>query len=61
MSLLTLIKYLPYLLELVEAIKARNEQDGIDRKVHEDIKTITEAFNEKDATKLNNLFARLSE
>lgn len=56
MSLLALLRYLPYLIELVNALKNRIDQDKLDRKVSEDIQAITEALNEKDVNKLNHIF-----
>jgi hypothetical protein len=60
MGLLTLLKYLPDLIELVMLIKRNIDEEQADRKVQEDIKSIIEAFHENNPDKLNHLFKRVS-
>jgi hypothetical protein len=59
LSLITLIKYLPYIIELINAINKRIKEDQLEKKVSDDLKLITEAFNEKDPNKLNAVFGEL--
>lgn len=61
MSLIELVKYFPYLLELIRALKDRIDQEKLDRKVHDDIKLITEAFSDNDSDKLNRVLNGLPE
>lgn len=56
MSLVTLIRYLPYFIELWRAVQERIEKSQTERKVHEDLTAITKAFNEKDARHLDHIF-----
>lgn len=55
--MLALIKLLPELLALVKAIQIAIEKTEADRKVNDDLKTITDAFNSGDASKLHGLFS----
>lgn len=55
-ALLAFFKALPDLLKLIQTLQARIDEAGIERHVAEDVKTINDAFNQKDATKLNSLF-----
>ena len=52
----TLILILPDILKLIEQIEQKNIERGLDKKVQEDIKIITKAFEDKDAEALNRLF-----
>ncbi len=52
-----LIDALVELVKLYKILKKRIDEANIDRKVADDIKTIHEAFDTKDAEKLNALFA----
>jgi hypothetical protein len=56
-AFLTLITCLPELLKLIKSLQTAADQAEEDRKVKEDLKKIHEAFNEKDASKLNDLFS----
>lgn len=51
-----LLKALPEIVRLLEALQKQQQEVAVNRKVSEDIKTIHEAFNEKDPAKLNALF-----
>lgn len=51
-----LIKHLPEILDLLHVIERRLEEAETDRKVSEDLKAVSEAFKEKDATKLRAIF-----
>lgn len=55
-ALLVLIQHLPEILELLNRIDERVKEAKTERKVSEDIKAIGEAFKNKDATKLNEIF-----
>ncbi len=48
---------LPALLKLFQTLQKRIDEAGVDRKVVQDVKTIHEAFDAKDAEKLNALFS----
>lgn len=50
------LRALPELIELVRKIQAAQEEAATKRHVAEDVKTIHEAFDAKDASKLNALF-----
>lgn len=52
----TLILILPDILKLIERIEKRNIEQGLDKKVQDDIKIITKAFEDKNADALNSLF-----
>ena len=54
--LATLILSLPELIQLLKALQKQIDEAETDRKVKNDLKTISEAFREKDAAKLNALF-----
>lgn len=58
MTIISLIKYLPELLGLIKAIEIAIEKSEEDRKVQDDIKSISDAFKTGDATKLNALFSK---
>ena len=51
------IEALPALLKLFQSVRASIKAAEADRKISEDIKTIHEAFDTNDATKLNALFS----
>ncbi len=51
-----LILALPEIIELLKALQKRIDKADKDRRVADDIKTIHEAFSEKDPAKLNSLF-----
>ena len=55
-TLVALIVALPEILELIERVQKRIETEKLNRKVSDDIKAITKAFEEKDAEKLNEIF-----
>jgi len=50
------IKYLPELISLVSAIKKKIDEDKVNRKVIDDLKSIKKAFNDKDASALDHIF-----
>lgn len=56
MSLITLIRYIPQFLELIQAIQQGIEDAKTNRKVSDDLQAITEAFKNKDSNALNNIF-----
>jgi len=58
MQVFTLIKLLPEILGLIKAIEVAIEKAEEDRKVKNDIQTISDAFKTGDASKLNALFAK---
>lgn len=53
------LKIIADLYSLYRAIKKYLDEVEADRKVKDDVQKITEAFNTKDATKLNAIFNRL--
>jgi hypothetical protein len=53
---LSLLKYIPDLIALVKAIRKAIDEAETDRKVKDDLKAITEAFNAKDSNYLNHIF-----
>lgn len=55
-AILAFFKALPDILKLIQTLQARIDEEGIDRKVADDVKTINDAFASKDAEKLNALF-----
>jgi hypothetical protein len=52
-----LVKALPEIIKLIQAIQAAIVKAQADRKISGDIKTIHEAFTSGDASQLNALFA----
>lgn len=55
-TLVALIVALPEIIRLVERIQKEIERQQVDRKVADDIKAINDAFEAKDAQKLNEIF-----
>lgn len=55
-AILNLLKALPDIVKLLQTLQQRIDEAGVDRKVSDDVKTIGDAFNAKDAAKLNALF-----
>jgi hypothetical protein len=55
-AILGFFQALPDLIALFKILQKRIREEDLNRKVHEDIKTINEAFDAKDASKLNTLF-----
>jgi len=55
-SILALLAALPELLKLLAELQRQSQERADAAKLKEDIKVIHEAFKEKDAEKLNNLF-----
>lgn len=55
-TLWELVKALPEIIKLIQAIQKAIAQADADRKVADDIKAIHQAFGAKDATQLNTLF-----
>jgi hypothetical protein len=53
----TFFRCLPELIKLVEQIQKAAQEAAIERKVHEDVKTISNAFATGNADALNDLFA----
>jgi len=51
-----LLVSLPEILKLIENIQKANKERKIQKKVNDDIKKINEAFEQKDADKLNEIF-----
>lgn len=51
-----IIRALPELIKLVDALQKNQQENQIQRKVADDVKTIHEAFTTKDFAKLNTLF-----
>lgn len=56
-TLITLIRALPEILALLKAIQAGIDKMDADRKVADDIKTIHEALNAENSSKLDALFS----
>lgn len=56
-AFLKFLAALPALFRLIQTIQKIHKEAGTERKVAEDIKTIQEAFHEKDPAKLNALFS----
>lgn len=52
-----LIKALPEIIQLLNALQKAVDEAETDRKVKDDLKAIHEAFTTKDAAKLNALFS----
>lgn len=55
-TLWLLITALPDLIKLLQALQKTIEEANTDRKVTDDLKSLHEAFSEKDASKLNHIF-----
>lgn len=55
-GLYTLVAHLPDLIKLLNIITAQVKEAQTDRKVATDLKVIADAFTNKDAQKLNDLF-----
>lgn len=56
MSLVDIVSLLKELWVLVQVIEKANAEWQIERKLHEDVKAIHEAFAAKDSNKLNDIF-----
>lgn len=52
----SLILALPEILKLIKNIQDQIEAEQVNKKVKDDLKKINEAFKEKDASKLNDIF-----
>jgi hypothetical protein len=55
-TLWLLITALPDLIRLLQAMQKAIDQTAVDRKVKDDLKSLHEAFNAKDAAKINAIF-----
>lgn len=55
-ALWALLLALPELLELIRAIQKANQEVKTDKKIKDDLRKISEAFKDKDAKKLNDVF-----
>lgn len=55
-AIIAFFKALPDLIKLIQTLQKRIDEEGVNRKVAQDVKTINEAFSEKDPAKLNALF-----
>lgn len=55
-TLFALIQALPTILKIIEHVQKANEEASTKRHVNEDLKTIEDAFKEKDVEKLRALF-----
>lgn len=56
-AILAFLKALPELMKLIRVLQERVAEGETSRQVAEDVKTIHEAFSEKDPRKLNALFS----
>lgn len=59
--MLTFLKCLPEIISLILIIKKKIDEDKVDRKVSDDIKAIKQAFANRDASALNDVFNRVSD
>ncbi len=55
-TLWLLLRSLPDLIKLLNAIQKGIDEAKLDKKVTDDLKTLHEAFSAKDASKINDLF-----
>lgn len=55
-AIINFLNALPDLIKLFQTLQKRIDEEGIERKVAQDVKTIHEAFDAKDPAKLNALF-----
>lgn len=55
-TLVLLVKHLPALLKMLEAMQKHAEAKGIERKIADDAKAIEEAFTNKDSDSLRRIF-----
>lgn len=58
-GLITLLRYLPEIVSLIEALKKLKDDNNHEREINDDIKTITEAFEKRDAASISKLFGGL--
>ena len=58
-SFISLLASIPDLIKIYKAVQKRIDQSDQDRKIKDDLKKIGEAFDEKDATKLDHIFNQL--
>ncbi len=55
-NFISLVASIPDLIKLWTAVQKRIQEGEQDRKVQDDLKKIQEAFNEKDPSKLHDIF-----
>jgi hypothetical protein len=55
-ALYAILKSIPQLIELINAIEKKNEDLNLDRKLKDDIKEISKAFEARDAEALKKVF-----
>lgn len=58
LALVELLKNLPELLKLIQAIQQKAAEAATDAKVKQDLQAISRAFKEKDAKLLNDIFSK---
>lgn len=55
-GIIAFLQAIPDLIKLCQALQARADAAGVNTKVANDVKTLHEAFNAKDPSKINALF-----
>lgn len=56
-TFIELIRCLPEIIKLIEAIQKRIEQNKLEKKIHDDLTKITEAFKNEDEKALKDIFS----